>query len=114
MKINVSRWWLAGFLIATQGCALVRGPAVGEVVIRSGAGAEPVACVVSGNASPERGDRLYAERRLRPVPAVPSARSRTASASGELVAPIGQDCWTYTAGVGRFIDGQRVRIHGDG
>lgn len=114
MKRVACRWSVAGAVFVLQGCALLPGPAVGEMIIRAEGDAAPVACVVPGNGSPRPGDRIYAERALRPVPAVPSARRRTASASGELEAPVGADCWTYTAGVGRFVPGQRARIHRGG
>jgi hypothetical protein len=114
MKHVNYRWWLLAACVALQGCALFPGPVVGEVVIRAEGNVAPLACVVPGSASPQAGDRIYAERRLRPVAAIPSARRRTVSASGEIGSPAGDGCWTYTGGVGRFVAGQRASVHRDG
>lgn len=114
MKRLVCRWLFVAACFASQGCAMSRGPAIGEVVIRAEGDAAPLACVVTGSVTPRTGDRIRAERRLRPAAAIPSARWRAVSASGTVGASAGEGCWTYTADMGRFVPGQRARIHRGG
>lgn len=114
MKRVEYRWLILAACFTLQGCALSRGPAIGEVVIRTEDGTAPLACVVPGSVPPRSGDRIRAERRSSPVAAIPSARRRVISASGAVGAPAGEGCWTYTVSIGRFVSGQRARLHRGG